>query len=79
MSIVFMKNNKAIVAKIIATVTEPLETSDTRQVVFFCKDKDGNKYRVPKNEMLARSANVKNNRKKVKAKRSKRERRKRNE
>ncbi len=74
-----MRNNKLIAAEVFNVVIEPLDNSHSRQVVFFCKDKDGNKYRVPKNEMLARSANVKNNRKKVKAKRSKRERRKRNE
>ena len=48
-NIMFPRNGTHIAATIIQTVLEPL--GDKRQVVFFCQDKSGKKYRVPKSEV----------------------------
>jgi hypothetical protein len=76
MSIVFIRNGSPVTAKITNTVLEPLGNSDKRQVVFFCQDADGRRYRVPKNEVFAKSAHVKTAKKKQKPKQAKRKRRK---
>ena len=49
-TIMFRRGKTFLVADIILTALEPLGNS--RQVVFFCRDKDGNKYRVPKSEVV---------------------------
>ena len=49
-TIMFHRDKICLVADIILTVLEPLGNS--RQVVFFCRDKAGNKYRVPKSEVV---------------------------
>ncbi len=46
--IMFPRGKVFVAAKIIKTVIEPLGNS--RQVVFFCQDKAGTRYRVPKSE-----------------------------
>jgi hypothetical protein len=48
----FRRDNVPIVGRIIKTVTEPLDASKGRQVVFFCQDKAGKRYRVPKTEAV---------------------------
>lgn len=48
--IAFHRHGKNIIAKIIKTTIEPFD--NTRQVVFFCEDSSGKRYRVPKNEVL---------------------------
>lgn len=50
-TIMFPRGNVHVVANVIKTVLEPL--GNTRQVVFFCQDKAGRKYRVPKSEVVA--------------------------
>ena len=50
--IIFHRQGKNIMARIINTVLEPLDNSNTRQVVFFCEDSDGKRYRVPKSEVI---------------------------
>lgn len=62
--IMFPRGKTFIAARIIKTVLEPLETGDGRQVVFFCQDKSGQIYRVPKSEV----ANFSNHQPKVKEK-----------
>ena len=49
-TVMFTRKKGFIVANIISTVLEPL--GDSHQVVFFCKDKAGNKYRVPRSEVV---------------------------
>ena len=51
--IMFPRGKTTIAATIIKTVLEPLDTGNGRQVVFFCQDKSGKKYRVPKSEVIA--------------------------
>lgn len=53
-SIIFKRDNKNVIAKIIGINIEPLDTGNGKQVVFFCKDSNGRKYRVPKNEVIAK-------------------------
>ena len=48
--IIFHRQGKNIMAKIISINIEPLDNADSRQVVFFCQDSDGRRYRVPKSE-----------------------------
>lgn len=55
MQVIFQRNNTYIQAKIIKTVTEPLD-SKGRQVVFFCQDSAGNRYRVPKSQLIGKAA-----------------------
>lgn len=50
-TIMFPRGKVFIVANIINVVIEPLGNS--RQVVFFCIDKGGRKYRVPKSEVVS--------------------------
>ena len=50
MKTIIFRREKPIVAEIFLTITEPLGNS--REVVFFCKSKDGHKYRVPKSEVV---------------------------
>lgn len=50
--ILFPRGKTTIAATIIKTVLEPLDTGNGRQVVFFCQDKNGKRYRVPKSEVL---------------------------
>ena len=52
-TIMFKRGKICLVADIIQTVLEPLGNS--RQVVFFCRDKSGNRYRVPKSEAVLMS------------------------
>jgi len=54
MTTIMFKREKPIVADIFNVVLEPLGNS--RQVVFFCKDKMKNIYRVPKSEVVAKCA-----------------------
>ena len=51
-TIMFRRDNVPIVGRVIKTVIEPLGASNGRQVVFFCQDKAGKKYRVPKTESV---------------------------
>jgi hypothetical protein len=50
--ILFPRGKTIIAATIIKTVLEPLDTGNGRQVVFFCQDKTGKKYRVPRSDVL---------------------------
>jgi len=50
--IIFPRGKVFIAAKIIKTAIEPLETGNGRQVVFFCQDKSGRRYRVPKSMVV---------------------------
>lgn len=50
--IIFHRQGKNVMARIINTVLEPLDNSNSRQVVFFCQDSDGKRYRVPKSEVI---------------------------
>ena len=50
--IAFNREGRNIAATIIKTAIEPLDNSNERQVVFFCQDKAGKRYRVPKSEVL---------------------------
>lgn len=49
-TILFPRGKVHIAARVIKTVIEPLGNS--RQVVFFCQDKAGTRYRVPKSEVV---------------------------
>lgn len=49
--ILFPRGKTFVAATIIKTVLEPLDNSDKHQVVFFCQDKDGQRYRVPKSQV----------------------------
>lgn len=70
-TIMFKRNNLCYVAEVILTVIEPLD-DNKRQVVFFCQDKSGNRYRVPKSEVVISTAKeVVSCREKRKAKKSK--------
>ena len=51
-TVMFPRKKSFVTANIISTVLEPLDNSDSHQVVFFCKDRAGNKYRVPKSEVV---------------------------
>lgn len=50
--IIFQRNNQNIIAEIISTAIEPLESNNSKQVVFFCQDTDGKRYRVLKDEVI---------------------------
>jgi hypothetical protein len=52
--LIFQRQGKNIVAKIIGINLEPLDTGNGKQVVFFCEDSGGKRYRVPKSEAIAR-------------------------
>ena len=54
-TIMFRRGSVCLVADIIQTVTEPLD-AQARQVVFFCKDSAGKKYRVEKSDVVAQCA-----------------------
>lgn len=49
--IMFPRGSTYVAAKIIKTVIEPLETGNGHQVVFFCQDVGGRRYRVPKSQV----------------------------
>lgn len=49
--IMFPRGQTYVAAKIIKTVIEPLETGNGHQVVFFCQDVSGRRYRVPKSQV----------------------------
>lgn len=49
-AIAFQREGRNILAEVIGTNIEPL--GNTRQVVFFCRDSEGNRYRVPKSEVI---------------------------
>ena len=51
-TIIFKRSNQNIIAKIIKTTTEPLDTDKGKQVVFFCEDSTGKRYRVPKSDVI---------------------------
>jgi len=51
-TVMFPRKKNFIVANVISTVLEPLDNSNTRQVVFFCQDKAKNIYRVPRSEVV---------------------------
>lgn len=53
-TIMFRRGDKCLVADIFQTIIEPLDEHN-RQVVFFCRDKLGNRYRVPKSEVVMRT------------------------
>ena len=61
--IIFQRQGKNIVAKIISTNIEPLDDADSKQVVFFCEDSGGKRYRVPKGEVIAKGINSKSKKK----------------
>ena len=71
--IMFPRNGTYIAATIIKTVIEPLGNS--RQVVFFCQDKGGSRYRVPKSEVAIMGSKP---REKPRVKRKERKRDKKN-
>lgn len=50
--IAFQREGKTIIAQVFLTTREPSETGNGRQVVFFCKDETGHKYRVPRSEVV---------------------------
>lgn len=50
--LIFQRQGKNIIAKIIGINLEPLDNADSRQVVFFRQDSDGRRYRVPKSEVI---------------------------
>ena len=52
--IIFHRQDKNIIAKIIGINLEPLDTGNGKQVVFFCQDSLGKRYRVPKSEVIAK-------------------------
>jgi hypothetical protein len=52
--LIFQRQGKNIVAKIIGINLEPLDTGNGKQVVFFCEDSGGKRYRVPKSEVIAK-------------------------
>lgn len=54
-TILFPRGKTIIAATIIKTAIEPLETGNGRQVVFFCQDKAGKRYRVPKSDVFITS------------------------
>lgn len=62
-SLIFKRGNQNIIAKIISTNIEPLDTGTGKQVVFFCQDSDGKRYRVPKGEVIAKGINSKSKKK----------------
>lgn len=49
--ILFPRGKTFVAATVINTVLEPLETGNGKQVVFFCQDKAGQRYRVPKSQV----------------------------
>lgn len=51
-TIMFRRGDAPIVGRVIKTVIEPLGASNGRQVVFFCQDKAGKRYRVPKTDAV---------------------------
>ena len=53
-TIIIQRGSKRLIVDIFNVVIEPLGNS--RQVVFFCKSKDGHKYRVPKSDVVAKCA-----------------------
>jgi len=53
-TIIIQRGGKRLLTDIFNVVIEPLETGNGRQVVFFCRDSSGNKYRVPKSEVVAK-------------------------
>jgi len=57
--LIFQRQGKNIVAKIIGINLEPLDTGNGKQVVFFCEDSDGKRYRVPKSEVIAKGVSGK--------------------
>ena len=50
--LIFQRQGKNIIAKIIGINLEPLDNADSKQVVFFCQDSLGKRYRVPKSEVI---------------------------
>ena len=51
-TIMFRRGKLFLVADIIQTVLEPLD-EHKRQVVYFCQDKAGKRYRVPKGDVVS--------------------------
>jgi len=75
--VLFVRNGLPIQAKIIKIVTEPLDNSDKRQVVFFCQDNNGKRYRVPRSEIIAKVVTEKTLKEDKKNKTKKKRRKKR--
>jgi len=75
-TIIIQRGGKRLLADIIQTVIEPLGNS--RQVVFFCRDKAGNKYRVPKSEVVAKGVTNSANKPSIKSSKQKRKDKKSN-
>ena len=67
-TIIFKRNGQNIIAKIFKTTIEPLDTGTGKQVVFFCQDANGRRYRVPKSEVLILGKQSKLKEKKTKKK-----------
>jgi hypothetical protein len=67
-TIIFKRNGQNIIAKIFKTTIEPLDTGNGKQVVFFCQDANGRRYRVPKSEVLILGKQSKLKEKKTKKK-----------
>ena len=61
--LIFQRQGKNIVAKIIGINLEPLDTGNGKQVVFFCEDSGGKRYRAPKSEVIAKGINSKSKKK----------------
>ena len=70
-TIMFKRDKVFIVADIFQTVLEPLDDKK-RQVVYFCRDSSGKKYRVPKSEVVMTSVVDKPKKAKTKKKKGKR-------
>jgi len=67
-TIIFKRNSQNIMAEIFRTTIEPLDTGNGKQVVFFCQDANGRRYRVPKSEVLILGKQSKLKEKKTKKK-----------
>jgi len=62
-TIIFKRNGQNIIAKIFKTTIEPLDTGTGKQVVYFCQDSEGKRYRVPKSEVLIKGIKSTNKKK----------------
>lgn len=62
-TLIFRRGSQNIIAKIISVNIEPLDTGIGKQVVFFCQDSSGKRYRVPKSEVIAKGINSKSKKK----------------
>ena len=75
-TIIIQRGSKRLIVDIFNIVIEPLGNS--RQVVFFCRDKMGNKYRVPKSEIVVKGVTNSANKPSLKSAKPKRKGKKSN-